>query len=268
MRTRIAKRARSLTLTLGAMLTAGVMAGCSQAQLTSFVTGRTAHQPAVWVIEADTSGSTTFQTVVNGPYEHEILSALAEAARKEATVYAGPIDGNAIGDAGWLIDGARLSSTAGGGNAKLAELARVRQAGGLRNGVRRLLSTRLTNGSDILGALQAVSELGRNMPADTSKVLVLLTDGEINLSRFGGYDIYTDPPYTRRQRRALVARFTREGELPQLSGWRIYLGGIGVGNRDRRSARATVLLWNDLVPAMHATLVQDGATLAFGIDAR
>jgi hypothetical protein len=253
----------SLRLVVATIAVTAALAGCSQTQLTGLVTGHTATRPTVWVVEPDTSGSTTPQTRIGGPYEHEIVSALAEAAREEATVYGAPIDGNAIADAGWLIDGIRLKSTGGGGNAKLAELARIRRASGLRRVVRQMLRTRPTNGSDILGALQGVSRFGRTVPPGTEKVAVLLTDGAINISGSGGYDIYTTPPDTREERKAVIARFKREGELPDLRGWKIYLGGVGVGISNRRTARATVLLWNELVTTMHATLTEESATLAF-----
>src|SRR5664280_1911003 len=79
------------------------LAACSQQQLGGFVTGKTPYHPTYWVIDADTSGSTSSQTYTGGVYEEEIMGALAQAARSQATVYAGPIDGNAVGDAAWTI---------------------------------------------------------------------------------------------------------------------------------------------------------------------
>ncbi|HUB73992.1 MAG TPA: hypothetical protein VL979_08155 [Solirubrobacteraceae bacterium] len=239
------------------------LSACSQQQLASVVTGKLAYHPAYWVIEGDTSGSTERQGVRGGVYEHEIMAALAQAAHQQATVFAGAIDGNAIGDAAWQIDGVRLTASRDGGNAKLAEGARQRRADGLRGQVRRLLATRPTNGSDILGALQQVVHLTHSLPRGAPRTLVLLTDGAINLSKFGGYDVYTQPPDTRAVRQALIARFEREGELPQLAGWRVYLGGIGVGIGDRRTARAVVALWEELIAAAGAEVVQAGPTLAF-----
>jgi len=237
---------------------------CSQQQVASFVTGTSTYRPSYWVIEADTSGSTESQTERGGRYEKEVRAALAQAAQAQATVFASAIDGNAIGDAAWQIDGVQLRSSAGGGNVRLAEAARVRRAGGLHGQVRRLLASRPTSGSDILGALQQVARLSRDLPAGAPKTLVLLTDGAINLGRFGGYDIYNEPPDTPAARRALVARFEGEGELPHLAGWKVYLGGIGVGIGDRRTARAVVALWEALIPATGAHLVQINSTLAFG----
>jgi hypothetical protein len=121
-----------------------------------------------------------------------------------------------------------------------------------------------SSGSDILGALQRVAQLGRSLPKGTSKTLVLLSDGALNLSRFGGYDIYENPPNSTAARRSLIARFKREGELPKLTGWKVYLGGIGVGIGDRRTARAVVALWEALIPATGAKLVQTSSTLSFG----
>ncbi len=238
--------------------------GCSQQQLASFVTGKAPVRPSYWVVEADTSGSAASQGHKGGPYEQEIMGALAEAAREQATVYGGAIDGNAVGDASWQIDGVPLISSAGGGNARLAEAARVRRTVGLREKVRQLLATRPTNGSDILGALQRVAQLGRSLPKGAPKTLVLLSDGAINLSRFGGYDVYAHPPDTPAIRRGLIAQFRAERELPDLSGWRVCLGGIGVGVGDRSTARAVVELWEALIPATGATLVQINSTLAFG----
>jgi hypothetical protein len=246
------------------LLCAGGLSACSQQQLASFVGGKVAYHPSYWVVQADTSGSTAAEAKPGGVYEKEVIAALAAAGRAQATVYAGAIDGNAIGDAAWPIAGVRLQSSAGGGNARLAEKARVRRASELRAQVRALLASRPTNGSDILGALQQVARLGRNLPLGAPKTLVLLTDGAINLGRFGGYDIYSNPPDTPAARQALIARFKREGELPRLPGWKVHLGGIGVGVGDRRTARAVVALWEALIPAMEAKLVQVNSTLAFG----
>lgn len=246
-----------------ALLAVGLTA-CSQQQVTSFVTGTSAYHPSYWVIEADTSGSTVSQTRRGGRYEQEVMAALTQAGRAQATVFAAAIDGNAIGDAAWQIDGVQLRSTAGGGNVRLAEAARVRQAVGLRDRVRRLLASRPTNGSDILGALQQVARLGRNLPAGVPKTLELLTDGAINLGQSSGYDIYNEPPDTPAARRALIARFKSEGELPQLTGWTVDLGGVAVGIGDRRTARAVVALWEELIPATGAELVQNNSTLTFG----
>ena len=94
---------------------------------------------------------------------------------------------------------------------------------------------------------------------------MLLTDGAINLSRFGGYDIYARPPRTPAERMALIAQFKREGELPRLRGWKVYLGGIGVGIGDRSTARDVVALWEALrsrPPGL--SFVQINSTLAFG----
>lgn len=263
MRTSIKRLASVVAVTVAIALPAVTLTACSEQQLVAFATGKSPYHPNYWVIRADTSGSTAPQTGRGGSYEAQIMAALAQAARQQATVFAAPIDGNAIGDATWQIDGARLRSAAEGGNARLTEAARVRRAGGLRTQVRTLLGTRPTNGSDILGSLQQVAQLGRDLPAAAPKTLLLLTDGAINLSRFGGYDIYTNPPDTPTARRELIARFRREGELPKLSDWRVYLGGIGIGIGDRRTARAVVALWEALIPATGAQLMQINSTLAF-----
>lgn len=241
-----------------------VLAGCGQ-NLTAFVTGQgDARRQSVVVIQADTSGSTASQARRGGVYEHEILHTLEYAARKQSTVYAGAVDGNAVGDAGWQIAGVSLQSSAGGGNAQLAEAARVQKAKRLRSRVRKLLETHPTDGSDLLGGLQGVARLGGTLPGGESRTLVVLTDGGLNLSRFGGYDVYTDPPASEVKRRALVARFKREGELPRLTGWRVYLGGVGVGIGDRRTAQAVVRLWEVLIHATGARLVASEPTLALG----
>lgn len=256
-------RGLAAVMGIGAVL-AGSLSACSEQQLASFASGKVPYQASYWVVKADTSGSTAPETKPGGAYEREIMAALAQAGRNQATVYAGMIDGNAIGDAAWPIDGFSLRSGGGGGNARLAESARVRRASGLRGQVQRLLASRPTNGSDILGALQQVAQLGRDLPASAPKTLVLLSDGAINLSKFGGYDIYTDPPDSPAARRALIARFKQEGELPRLAGWKVYLGGIGVGIQDRRTAKAVVALWEALVPATGAELAGINSTLAFG----
>jgi hypothetical protein len=244
-------------------VSAANLSACSQQQLAGFVTGRTPYHPNYWVIDADTSGSTTSQTHLNGPYEQEMMAALGQAARDQATVFASPIDGNAVADATWTIAGVSLHTTAGGGSVQLAEAARVQVAKGLRPQVRALLRSRPTNGSDILGALQRISQLGRDLSAGAPKTLVLLTDGAINLPQFGGYDIYTNPPDTPPKRHRLIAQFKHDGELPRLSGWNVYLGGIGIGIGDRTTAQATIALWEELVPAMGARLVQINPTLEF-----
>jgi hypothetical protein len=242
------------------------LSACSQQQFTEAVTGRTPYRPNYWVIDADTSGSTASQTHPNGPYEQQIMAALAQAAREQATVYAAPIDGNAVGDVVWTIDGKRLRGSAGGGNRQLAEAARVQMAQRLCPQVRLLLHSRPTSGSDIVGGLQRVAQLGRDLPRSAPKTLVLLTDGAINLSRYGGYDVYSNPPDTPAKRRAVIARLKRSGELPRLPGWNVYLGGIGVGIGDRTTARGVVALWEALVPAMGARLVQINSTLEFSSD--
>ena len=141
---------------MGLVVAAGVavlLSACSQQQIASFVSGKTSHHPDYWVVQADTSGSTAPQAKLGGTYEQEIMAALAQAGRAQATVYTGAIDGNGIGDAAWLIDGVPLSSSAGGGNARLAESARVQKGRGDTHSVRRLLASRLPDGSDILGEL-------------------------------------------------------------------------------------------------------------------
>jgi hypothetical protein len=236
---------------------------CAPTKLTAFVTGKGTYRLSAWTILADTSGSTATQTKPGGVYEHEIMAALETAARMQATVYASAVDGNAIADGSWEINRVELRSTRTS-NAKLAERARARKARHLRGQVQHLLASRPTSGSDLLGGLQDVARFGRSLPKGLPKTLVLLTDGALNLSRFGGYDIYTNPPDAPDMRRRLIARFKREGELPNLSGWKVYLGGIGVGIGDRATARAVLELWEALIPATGATLVQINSTLAFG----
>jgi hypothetical protein len=255
---------RMAVAVIAAVVLAGGLEACSGQQLVSLATGKVAYHPSYWVLEADTSGSTAPQARRGGSYEGQMMAGLSQAAREQATVFATAVDGNAIGDAAWPIDRVQLRSSSGGGNAHLAEVGRVRKAEGLRRRVQALLSTRPTNGSDILGALQQVAQLGHDLPSGAPKTLVLLTDGAINLSRYGGYDAYDEPPETPLARRALIARFQREGELPKLDGWKVYLGGIGVGIGDRRTARAVVALWKALIPATGAELVQINPTLAFG----
>jgi hypothetical protein len=259
--TRKIKQLMGLALAVGLTV---FLSACSSQQLSSFVSGKTSSRPSYWVVQADTSGSTAPEAKLGGTYEGEVMAALSQAGRAHATVYAGAVDGNGIGDAAWLIDGVPLSSSAGGGNARLAESARVREAQGVRPQVRKLLASRPTNGSDILGSLQQVARLSSNLPAGAPRTLVLLTDGAINLSRFGGYDIYANPPRTPAERRTLIAQFRHEGELPRLLGWRVYLGGVGVGIGDRSTARDVVALWEVLIPATGAQLVQINSTLAFG----
>ncbi len=248
---------------IAAVLAIGLPA-CSQQQLVKFATGEGPHHPTYWVIDADTSGSTTSQTQPGGPYEQEIMAALAQGARDEATIYAAPVDGNTVADGTWTIDAAPLRTDAGGGNPRLAEVARTQSAERLRPRVRALLASRPTNGSDILGAFERVALLSRNLTPPGEKTLVLLTDGAINLSKYHGYDIYTEPPVTPALRHALIARFKRNGELPRLPGWNVYLGGIGVGIGNRATARATIALWAELVPAMGAHLAQMNSPIAFG----
>lgn len=238
------------------------LSACS-GQLTAFVTGKAPYRPSYWVIEADTSGSTAQQRRPGGAYEQEIMGALRVAARGQATVYASAVDGNAFGDAGWIINGVTLRSASVGGSAKLAEVARMRKARGLRPQARRLLETHPTGGSDIVGALQRVGQLAHDLPPRAPKTLVLLTDGAIDLQPYGGYDIYTDPPVTAAERQAVIASFKRAGELPNLTGWRVYLGGIALGVHDRRTARAVITLWEALIPATGAQLVQINSMLAW-----
>lgn len=239
-----------------------LLAACSKSEVASFVTGKTPYHRSYWVLQADTSGSTTPETITGGVYEREMFGALAEAARRQATVYASPIDGNSVANGGWQITGVSLHSTAGGGNAHLAEAVSVKRATSLHPEIRHILLSRLTNGSDILGGLQHVAQLGRDLPSNASKTLVLLTDGALNLAGFGGYDIYTHPPDSPAARRALITQFRREGELPDLSGWHVYLGGIGVGIGDRRTARAVIALWEELIPATGAQLVEINSVLS------
>jgi hypothetical protein len=255
---------RAAVAVVVALVLAGGLEACSGQQLVSFATGKVAYHPSFWVLEADTSGSTAPQARRGGSYEGQMMAALSQAAREQATVFGAAVDGNAIGDAAWPIDRVQLRSSSGGGNARLAEAGRVRQAEGLRGRVQALLASRPTNGSDILGALQQVAQLGHDLPSGAPKTLVLLTDGAINLSRYGGYDVYNEPPDTPFARRELIARFKRESELPKLDGWKVYLGGIGVGIGDRQTARAVVALWEALIPATGAKLAQINPTLAFG----
>ena len=266
MNTKITNILRVGATVMAVALPVAGLSACSQQQFTEAVTGRTPYHANYWVIDADTSGSTASQTYPNGSYEQQIMAALALAARNQATVYAAPIDGNAVGDATWTIDGERLRSSAGGGNPQLAEAARVQMAQRLRPPVRALLHSRPTNGSDIVGGLQRVAQLGRDLPRSAPKTLVLLTDGAINLSLYGGYDVYAAPPNTPAKRRAVIAQLRRSDELPRLPGWNVYLGGIGVGIGDRTTARGVIALWEALVPAMGAHLVQVNSTLGFSSD--
>lgn len=240
------------------------LSACSQQQLVGFATGRTPHHASYWVIAADTSGSTDRQTQLGGAYEQEIMAALVRAAQEQATVYAAAIDGNAVADAGWTINGVALRSEAGGGNAQLAAAARVQLARGLRPRVRALLRSRPTNGSDILDGLLRVAQLGRDLPVGAPKTLVVVSDGAVNIAGFGGYDAYSQPPDSPAVRHGLIAQFRRGGELPRLRGWRVYLGGIGVGIGNRSTARGVIALWEELIPAMGAKLAAINSTLAFG----
>jgi hypothetical protein len=238
------------------------LSACSQ-QIAGFVTGKQSYHPNYWVIDADTSGSTASQTYRGGPYEQEMMAALEQSARETARVYAAPVDGDTLADGTWAINGVLLRTEAGGGSSQFAEAARVQMAKRLRPNVRAILRSRLTNGSDILGALRRVALLNKELPAGASKTLILLTDGAINLSRYGGYDAYSQPPDTTVKRHQIVAQLQRSGELPQLPGWNVYLGGIGVGIGNRTTASGVIALWEELVPAMGAHLIEINSLLSF-----
>lgn len=244
-------------------LSAFGLSACSQ-QLAAFVTGQSAYHPNYWVIEDDTSGSTDTQTYPGGPYERQTMEALVQAARDQGTIYAASIDGNAIADGSWQINSRVLRTSAGDGSAQLAQAARVQIAKRLLPEVRALLRSRPTNGSDILGALQRAALLDHDLPPGAPRTLVLLTDGAINLSRYGGYDVYTDPPDSQAMRHRLIAQWRHSGELPRLPDWKVYLGGIGVGIGDRATARGVIALWQEMASAMGAKLMQINSTLTFG----
>jgi hypothetical protein len=231
--------------------------GASGCGAVDAVTGGAAPKGVAVYISVDDSGSTAPERGIGGLYEAAVMQAIVGTAREgDGRVYATPIDGNSVADATWIISGKRFVSQIGG-NQQLGAAARAHAAENLRPTVRQLLHAAHRPATDILGGLQRVA---LSAAGSGRKRLVLITDGGVNI---GTFDIYRTPPETARQRKQVIARLRRAGELPDLHNFDVYLVGVGLGYHSRATARAAIALWHDLIVAAGGRLMSNDVTLHF-----
>jgi hypothetical protein len=247
----------SIRKVLASLLTCVGLAGVLGCGANDLATGGQAPRGVDLYLAVDDTGSTAPERGVGGLYETAVMQAIVGTAREgDGRVYATPIDGNSVADATWIIDGRRFVSPISG-NQQLAAAARTHAAQQLRPTVRQLLHAAHRPATDILGGLQRVvlsaSGSGR-------KRLVLITDGGVNI---GTFDIYHNPPETARQRKQVIARLRRAGELPDLHNFDVYLVGVGLGYQSRATARAAIALWHDLIIAAGGRLMSNDVGLNF-----
>lgn len=241
-----------------AALTGPVLTGCDVEQI---VTGK---EPApkvqdVVYIPTDISRSTLTERRRGGLYEHAIERVLLETARQRGSVVLGRITGNSLG-ATWAF-GKTFKTPGGIADPTVARAARERQARSLMPRVRSLLKEQ-GDGTDVLGALRQVARRAATLPAGKyNKVAVVVTDGAIVVGR--NLDLYHRIPRTPASRRHFIAGLKRAGEVPDLTGFKVYLVGVAVGVRNRNTAGALITLWDNLISASGAHLVANDADLVY-----
>lgn len=250
----MSSRIKSVAAMLVAVSLSVSISACSpQGIVQAFEPSKCDSGPIVETI-SDTSGSTRRQRGRNGAYEAAEMTAAEDAAAGCGELFATTADGNAVSDAGWVINGTQFDQALG--DRKLSEAARVHAARRLLPKVRRLLQLTPTAGTDLLGALQRVALASNALSHRSRKVEIFIeSDGVLNVPGSGGYSLYRTPVDTPRRRSEFVARLEAAGELPDLNGASVVLQGIGVGVGDRLLARSVIALWADLVPAMNGRLM-------------
>jgi hypothetical protein len=255
---------RNLPRSLAAAATiaaALALPGCQTSEISGAFTGAQECKGPIVFLLADTSRSTDDERVAGGLYERAGLKVLTETARQCGELFAAPLDGNAVANGEWVIDGEQFRARIGG-NEQLGELARVEKARELQPALRQLLRQRASRGSDVLGALQRAALTARALPTDRRKLVVLLSDGAIVVG--SRLNLYAEAPQTGGARRLFIARLRRLGELPDLRGFDgVYLAGLGVGVSNRVAAKAIVELWPALITAAGGRLEAADTSLRF-----
>jgi hypothetical protein len=253
----------ALRTSLAATILPIALSGCSSQDVQQTLLGKARCDPGaiVWVA-VDTSASTSSQRGPNGPYEGDLIRTLIpKVAADCGTLYAAPADGNAIADARWVIDDRSFTRIVQGNDALDARARAKNAQRRLAPDVRRLLHMRATNGSDLLGAMQRVALAAGSAEPTRKKILVLETDGVLNVKR--KYDLYGTPIDTARHRNRLLARLKRDNELPRLDGFDVYISGVGVGVGNRETAKAIITFWQAMIRETGARLVSADSSLRF-----
>lgn len=231
-----------------ATLLALPLAGCgaTNAAMTLLNGGACKPGPTVFLVP-DVSGSTTALRQPDGLYTTTVEAAVTATAEACGSLYAGQVAGNGL-DTTWTIDGKAFRQTIGGNEALGAAARAERAKQDVFPRIATLLSGQQTPGTDLLGVMSRVSDAAASLPAGQRHqlTLILLTDGVLDLP--GGYSLYSTPIGTPAERQAFIAGLKGSGEIPNLTGFDVYLPGLGVGVANRELAKAVIALWQELVP--------------------
>jgi hypothetical protein len=220
--------------------------GATNAALTFLNGGLCKPGPTVFLVP-DVSGSTTALRQPGGLYTTAAEAAITGTAKACGSLYAGTVEGNGLNTT-WTIDGKKFRQTIGG-NDELGAAAREEKAKrDVFPKISTLLTSKETPGTDLLGVMNRVSDAAAGLPPGQryQLTLILLTDGVLNLP--GGYSLYSTPIGTPAERQAFIAQLKGSGEIPSLTGFDVYLPGLGVGVTDRDLAKAVIELWQELIP--------------------
>ncbi len=230
--------------TLLALLLTGC--GATNAALAFLNGGECKPGPAVFLVP-DVSGSTNALRQPGGLYTMAVEAAVTGTAKACGSLYAGPVEGNGLNTT-WTIDGKAFRQTIGGNDA-LGAAARAEKAKqDVFPKISALLTTKGRPGTDLLGVMSRVADAAAGLPPGQRHqlTLILLTDGVLNLP--GRYSLYSTPIGTPIERTAFIAQLKASGEIPDLTGFDVYLPGLGVGVTNRDLATAVIELWQSLIP--------------------
>lgn len=239
------------------------LSGCSAAQTVQneLGIGGNCSGPTTAVIP-DVSASTAVLRK-DGTMAEQAIKAMRWTAQRCGVAFMAPADGAAIANGKWVIDDEDFKSAGfedlGG---KAGELVRKGAADREVKKIQEAIAAKpKAAGSDLLGAVTRLADA--DLPKGTENVLVLITDGAINVP--GVASVYATPIDTERRRKKFVARLKAAGEIPDLEGWTVYVTGVGLGVGDRNLAANLRRLWRDeIVPAMNAKLGGIDSSLRLG----
>jgi len=249
---------------LGIMATTAVvaipatgLAGCGVHDLT----GGPVEHKALTAVIPDNTGSTAPFRRPGGPYENDTMTVLDATARDGGTAYLTTVDGEAVRDGTWEINGKTFATPFGGGNGTVGAGIREEQAQRLRPRVRQIIGRTGRAGTDL--PFRMIARLMAAYP-DRRRAVVLMTDGAVNLP--GVLDFYRHPPLTEVDRQHVIARLRQTGELPPLNGGvggpvKVWIAGLGRGVPGRRTAEAILPMWRELVAATGGRLIAEDADL-------
>jgi hypothetical protein len=164
-------------------------------------------------VVSENSRSTAPFRQPGGLYQRAALEAARGTSEAGGTLFVSAVSGNAVSDGSWQIDGQEFKARHAGGSKTLASAEVRRQAEALRPKLRRIIGTTGRGGSDVTGLLRNVSRLMADYP-DRPRAVVVMTDGALNVP--GVLSLYRDPPVTAAQRRKVISRLRRQGELVTL----------------------------------------------------